>query len=209
MKTYFSLVLLGCVMLVHYGCLNLKQEVPQFKYFALEYAPPRAKTTGKLGISIRVGRFQANTLYGTDRIIIHARPFEHRYYTFERWVIEPGQMVSELIARDLETAKVFKSIQYGRPVCCFDFEIRGNIRKIAETVEAGQRRAVLEIRSLLVKNNRAAFDEQVIFDKVYVSQKRILEEGAIGLVNAMSKAMQEISEKLINDVYLALRAEKR
>lgn len=198
-----ALLLAGAACLAA-GCGG-GQPGAQSIFYSLDYAAPRAEAPRTLDLALRVSRFSAapgfnstEMFYGPDRLSLTA-------YNYDRWLVPPGDMVSDFLARDLRDSGRFKVVfTYHEPQAT-RFVLQGGVRRFQELDQGGGASALLEISATLLDTRETDVTKRVLFQRRYQASAAMAAKNARGLAEAMGKAMAEISAKITAEVYAALQ----
>jgi hypothetical protein len=129
--------------------------------------------------------------------------FKTGTYQYNRWRANPGFLATDFLTRDLRASKLFKA------VFSFDqsgqgrFRLEGGVAAFNE-VNWPDWRAALTLNITLVDTDKENIAKRVMFQKTYETLEPMLTKTPQGLAEAMSVAMERLSQQIINDVYRAV-----
>jgi ABC-type uncharacterized transport system auxiliary subunit len=185
------------------GC-GLRSEPPELvRQWVLEYPPPEPGGP-KLAAALVVDRLGAAEEYNSTDMVYRPAPRERGSYNYHRWRVAPGDMVGDLLLRDLRMenrlAGVF-SFRQGREA---RFRLEGGVERMLEVDEKGGWRAELWVTLALIDTREKRVDRRVALSKDYRLSRPMPSRDAPGLAAAMSAAMQELSARARADIHAAV-----
>jgi ABC-type uncharacterized transport system auxiliary subunit len=197
-RTWSLIVLLPLVC----GCFSaLKVPAPQIYEYRLDYPPP--PTSGApLPIVLQFARFRSAAIAAREAIVYRRGDYATGTYPYHRWVANPASMIADLLARDFSFSGLYRAVQQGASLLIGDYELGADIDEIEERSAGGGCNAHLGMRVLLFRTR--ASDNPVILRDAYVADEPCGGTGPDALVGAMSRALQQISARLQQDVYNAI-----
>ncbi len=204
MKRLFPLSVI-LVALFLSGCIGRGKPSPMIESYAFEYPSPSFGDLTPLDHAVKVERFSVAKAFNTLSMVFRPEPFKLDTYAANRWMVNPGDMVSDWLLRDLRKSGLFKAAFSFRDYEDARFVIQGGVEEFFESDSADSRSAVLSLSVTLIDISRPEAPNRVIFQKKYGSVEAIAEPTAEGLAKAMSRGMEKASEKIIWDVYQAVR----
>lgn len=194
--------LLWLAVLGMVGCVNLTKPAPRIHYYRLDY---RAEVpAGPLPYVLRVPPMEVAAAYDRDSIVYREGPWSIGSYFYHRWASNPGNMIAELLARDLADAGIYRDVQTSVSVVPPDFQVKGTVEVIEERIDGGRCSARLSLRVTLAAS-RGARDERVRFTRLYEADEPARCGNLASVAEAMSRGLAEISTRLQADVDEALR----
>ena len=184
------------------GCVSLEISPPEIHEYVLDYPPPSVEGT-PLPVILRMAPFGAVAAYDRQAIVYRSDSHATGTYFYDRWMAHPASMIADLLTRDLTASGLYQAVQQGASALPSDYHLSGEVEEIAEHVTGEGCSAHLELRVLLARA-RTLQDSRVAFQKTYSAQESCSGEGSRGFVEAMSRAMEEISTILQKDLYRAV-----
>lgn len=191
------------------GCLGGTAPPPLVRQYALEYPPPRVEHLSRTEALIKVQRFSADRLYVSPSMLYRDGPFRREAYHEHRWRVSPADMVTDFLRRDLRDAGLFRAVLSARDTEESRFVLEGGVQEFLEVDEGEKRRALLVVNVTLLDLSFRDIARRLMFQKTYRAERLFTQEGAAGLAEAMSRAMSELSLRVITDVDAALRRSGR
>ena len=187
------------------GCLNLKQQPnKKINYYTSEYDPPETANLKPLPFVIFVERFNVAPLYDTNRIIYSQKKFKRDAYIYHKWMASPGDLVTYYLARDIKLSSLFRTAFNSNTRYSSTHIIDGTVDEFFEQDDNDIWKAVLSINSTLISNSESDISKSVLMQKRYSTIEPCSRKNPQSLAEAMSKAMANISDRIIRDVYKCL-----
>lgn len=194
-----------CGLLCLSGCSALNKPKPKIHHFTLEYAVPEIKDLTPLSAVLRVDRFGVAPEYNSNRMIYRDKSFKRDEYVYSKWIGNPGDITTYFLARDLRDSGLFKAVFTYKSHSDASYALEGSVDEFFEWDTPEGWNAVLRLSITLVAVGEPDVSKRILFQKSYRIAERCKEEHPRGLAETMSLAMQEVSEKIIRDVYAVLK----
>jgi ABC-type uncharacterized transport system auxiliary subunit len=189
------------------ACATMRQPSEKIDFYTLEYAPPKVEDLKPIPATIRVERFTVAPMYNSTQIIYRDMSFKRDAYTYREWRANPGDLVTYFLARDLRESGVFEAVSpYGSRIQA-QYVLEGSVDEFFESDTDKAWKAVLALSTTLMVDNEPDISKRIIFQKTFRSTRPCRQKNPLGVAEAMSEAMAEVSEQIIRNVYDAL--EKR
>jgi ABC-type uncharacterized transport system auxiliary subunit len=193
--------ILGLVLLLG-GCGKPPMLVQKYVF---EYPSPVIQASTPLEAAIKVEQFSVAQAYNSTAMVYRPNPYKSDAYTYNRWRVNPGYLVTDYLLRDLRNSGRFKAVL---PYSSSDkgrFLLEGGVEEIQEIDEPGGWQAVLALHVTLLDLREEEVTRQVVFQKNYRAAEPLTEQTPNGLAQGMSRAMERLSAQIITDVYQAAR----
>ncbi len=190
------------------GCLGGgRSEAPPVSSYMIEYTAPVETGTPVADAAITIRRFSAADLYTQRAMLFREGPFTRSAYNYHRWEISPAAMISDLLYRDLTQAGLFSAVRSELSYEKSRYFLEGHITEFLEISEGNRRAALLAFTATLSDRTMRETNGQVLFQNTYKTRVPLDENTPAGLARSMSRAMEELSKRLIQDIRAAV--EKR
>ena len=199
--------LLAILMLLS-GCLSLKQAEQPVEYYTLEYDPPESRENSTLPFIIKFEPFSTSPVYDSNKISYKEQKFKRREYAYHKWQAVPGELVTAFLARDFSRTSLFQAVILSEPVPNYSHLLSGQVEEFYQQSEHSPWEAVLSIHITLSSMMPYDIQNPTLFQKRYACRKRCAQETPESFVEAMSRAMKQVSAEVIQDVYAKLSARK-
>ena len=189
-----SLLLSGCIG-------SLGKPPPEVHEYRLDYPPPAASGS-PLPVVLQIARFRAAAVYARESIVFREGEYETGTYFYHRWIASPASMLADLLARDFAASGLYHGVQQGASLVVADYELSGNIDEIEERITANEAKAHLSLRLLLARTN--ATEQPLVLQRSYSADEPCASSQPESLAATMSRAAQQISARVQQDVYAAV-----
>jgi len=196
-------VLLLAVFIIA-GCFSRSKPVYMVEQYMLEYTPPVIEGLSDLSESIKVERFSANQSFNTRAMVYKPHPFKFTTYNYNRWRVNPADMVTDYFLRDLRNANIFRAVFSYHDIEKIRFVIEGHVQEFLEATDKNDLKTILSASIALLDMDRKEITERVIFQKQYKFQERVGEHTPEEFSKGMSVNMSRLSEQLIKDIHKAI-----
>lgn len=189
------------------GVLNLScgQTPPLIHQYVFEYASPPVLTGSPVDEAITVRRFAVAQAFNTTDMIYQPGPLQSASYKYSRWRVNPGYLVTDYLARDLRHSGLFQAVFTAGEPGRSRFALEGGVEEIQELDEPEGWKAALALTVTLLDTSQEEIPRRIVFQKQYRVFEPMLAKTPQGLADAMSRAMQRLSQQIIADVYRAVR----
>ncbi len=203
---FFSILCLALIA----GCFGRTKPPYVIDQYTLDYVSETAAGgPAPFDELIRVERFSVAPAYNTTAMVIKTRPYRYDTYNYSRWRVNPADMVSGFVLRDLTGAGLFKGTYSSYDSDLSRYILDGHVEEFCESTESSPDRALLSLRLTLLDTAQKNPVEQVVFQKQYTHSVPIEDSSPDGLAAGLSEAMKKLSGQIINDIRLALQDRSR
>jgi ABC-type uncharacterized transport system auxiliary subunit len=194
-------VLVFGISLLLGACVNLRQPSNKIEYYTLEYDPPLFTDMDQVPYGIRIERLTVAPIYDTTQIIYREQSFTRDAYAYHRWRVNPGDMITSLLNRDIRYSGLFKTVtpydsQYGS-----QFSLGGEVEEFYEWDTEEGWNAVLSLNISLISVNERDVNKRVLYQKGYRTTEVCKQKNPRALAEALSLEMSRLSKEIIEDVY--------
>jgi len=188
------------------GCIGRGKPAPLIEHYTFEYPSPTFPTLSRLEQTIKVERFSVAKAFNTVSMVFRPEAFKLDTYASNRWMVNPGDMTSDYLLRDLRNSGLFRAAFSYRDYEDARFMLEGGLEEFLEIDEGKTRSAVMTLSVNLLDMSRTGTPGRLIFQKKYRSVEPITDADPAGLARAMSNGMAKVSSQVIKDVYDAVTA---
>ena len=187
-----ALVLSGCG----------KPPVTVYKHL-LEYPSPELPRLSQVPEGLKVELFPVAQAFNSPNMVYRPTSYQSETYHYHRWRVNPGQLVTDFLLRDLRHCGLFQAVfAYDRTVKT-RFQLEGAVEEFQEVNAGDVWNAVLAVNITLLDMTQEEITQRVLFQKNYRAAEGIIQRTPQGLAAAMSQAMQKLSASIISDVHQA------
>ncbi len=181
-----------------YSCLDFKQPNPDIRYYTLEYGSPEYTGKAQRPYIIKLENFKISPVYDTTNIIYRKEAYERDSYTYYRWRVNPSDLVTYLVGRDLKSSGLFKGVVLpGERNRDTSFRVEGIIDEFYELDGTREWNGVLSISISVTPEENG----KNVFQKTYKAAEKCEKKNPASLAEALSKAMEKISSEITEDLY--------
>ncbi|MFO8141030.1 MAG: ABC-type transport auxiliary lipoprotein family protein [Marinobacter sp.] len=199
-NTIFYVLMITALAAVVHGCGAIKSQPEQVSLYTLSYPAPRAlKTDSSSSALLEVKPFLAAGPYRSDRIVYAESKYKRSSYVYHKWQTEPAGMVGDLIMRDIRASQVAETV-VSAPDTPPTHTLQATIDSFYEDDSQDTWEAVLELTVTLSDNSSDSPENRIILHKTYTERKAMEQNNPLGLAEAMSRAVEEVSTRMIKDI---------
>jgi len=199
-KLCFSLVL--PLLLLLSGCGKPPMLVNQY---ILEYPAPVRGGKTKSPEAVKVGLFSVAQAFNTNSMVYQPQPYKSETYNYSRWRANPGYLVSDYLLRDFRDSHLFSAVFGPGSNGRYRYFLEGGVEEFQEVDEPDGWKAVLALTVTLLDVSQEELPQRVVFQKNYRAAEPMLDKTPQGLAQAMSRALEHLSTRIITDTYEATR----
>lgn len=196
--------LMAGVLLVLLFCGCGKPPTLVQKYL-LEYQSPVVASSAKIDEGVKVELFSVAQAYNSTAMVYRPTLFKSDAYAYHRWRVNPGNLVSDYLVRDLRNSGLFKAVFSTGQSGTSRFLVEGGVEEFQEIDEADGWKAALALNITLLDLNYQEITKRVVFQKNYRAVEPMTEQTPRGLAEGMSRALARLSAPIITDLYEAAR----
>jgi ABC-type uncharacterized transport system auxiliary subunit len=138
-------------------------------------------------------------------MVYQPQPFKSETYNYSRWRANPGYLVSDYLLRDFRDSHLFNAVFGPSSDGRYRYFLEGGVEEFQEIDEPDGWKAALALTVTLLDVSVEELPQRVVFQKKYRALEPMPEKTPQGLAQGMSKAMQQLSARIINDTYQAIR----
>jgi len=173
--------------------------------YILDYPPPVVGRLSPLDTAIKVELFAVDESLNRPEMVYKVTPYKTGVYHYNRWRTDPGYLATDYLTRDLRDSRLFKAVfSYDRGGQA-RFHLEGNVVDFQENDAPGPWQAALTLNITLLDTDQENVAERVVFQRSYQARETMSARTPQGLAEAMSAAMGQVSKKIIDDVYKAVK----
>lgn len=173
--------------------------------YVLHYSPPVVAQLTPLDAGLQVKLFAVNEAINRTEMVYMENPYRTGAYWYNRWRANPGSLVTDYLTRDLRDSGLFQAVfpyDLSGPA---RFSLEGGVVEFQENDTPGFWHAALTLNLTLLDTDKDNIADRVMFQRRYETREPMLTKTPQGLAEAMSRAMQKLSQQIIDDVYRAAK----
>jgi len=205
LNTFMGIVVVCVVLILITGCFQRTKAPYVVDRYGLDYPAPSIQGLTYHNELMRIERFFVAHSFNNMAMVFKPRAFRFDNYTNSRWNVNPGDMVTDSLTRDLRKAALFGGVfpyESDEPV---RFVLEGTIEDFYQSDEGPVSKAVLVASVALLDRHQKEAGKKVRFQKTYRYSSSLDEKSPDGLAKSMSANMAAFSEQLIRDLNSALK----
>jgi len=173
--------------------------------YILEYPAPMGRSATQVPEAIKVHLFSVAQAFNTHNMVYQPQPYKSQVYNYSRWRVNPGYLVTDYLLRDLRASGLFKAVFGPGDTGRHRFLLEGGVADFQEVDSPDGWHAALGLTVTLLDTTAAELPQRVVFQKNYRALEPMWEKTPQGLAQAMSRAMEQVSARIIQDTYGAAR----
>ena len=160
------IVLIFICAAVFTGCFGRTKPPFVMDQYTLDYESPRASLAGgPVDELLTVERFAVAPQFNSTSMMIRTGRYRFDTYDHSRWYVNPADMVSGFVLRDITRSGMFKGTYSYYDTELSRYILEGYIDEFGETTDG---RALVSVRMTLLDTSRKNQVEQIVFQKQYV-----------------------------------------
>jgi len=179
------------------------------RQYVLEYPSPSVEAIARTSELLKVERFSTAREYDTHAMIYREGPYQRGIDPYNRWRINPGDMVTDHLLRDLRNAGLFKAVFSYNDGEVTRYLLEGQVIEFLESKEKSGLKAVLGLNVTLQDLTKKEIPERIVFQRHYEYAELLDRTTCECLAQAMSKAMETFSRQLMTDLSKAVGESKK
>jgi ABC-type uncharacterized transport system auxiliary subunit len=182
------------------GCGLGKNKPTVMRQYLLEYPSPGVEGLKHSGELITVKHFFVDKAFSTKEMIYRQDPFRYQNDPYNQWMVNPGEMVSGYLIRDLTKAGLFRAVFSADNIEPTRYVLQGRVDEFLELNQDGVAKATLSLSVILLDSTQRSIPAGVVFQRDYRMAEPLGEKTPSGFAQAMSKAMETFSKLLLTDL---------
>lgn len=207
MPTRFLLWLtLGALLLALGGCGAGRAKAPDVRYYTLEYDSPAVPGQQARAV-IALSRFGVAPEFNTAKIVYRDLSFGRQEYAYHQWRSTPQALVADYLRRDLQHSGLFLAVSRPGSSLAPTHQLEGMIEEWMEVDEEDRWLATAGLTVTLLDLRARDIPDQILFQRTYRESEPAAKKNPGSVVEAMSRVMRRLSEKIIADVHAAIVAD--
>jgi ABC-type uncharacterized transport system auxiliary subunit len=200
-----AVLLAGIVLFT--GCIPGPKPPYLIDQNTLEYNTPQIGKVVPFKETIRLERFGVAQAYNSTAMVYKPSPYKMAVYQGDRWRVNPGDLVTDFLLRDVRQAGLFQGVFSYRDGENTRYVLEGGIEEFLEIDEQASGKAVVSLTITLLDTQSKEVTKRIIFQKQYKADEPLSEQSASALARGISKVMGDLSALILKDIYLALQTQ--
>ena len=200
-----SLFLLSCLVVIA-GCVSTGKPQLQTESYLIDYPAPVFEKLTKIDNTVRVSRFTIAAAYNNQNMIFRQDDYAVDSFNYNRWAVNPADMVGDNLLRDLQTSGLFRAAFSRYVVDEGRYVLQGGIEEFFLRSDKNSNIAVISLEITLKDIKQREATRRILFQKKYRQEELLKDNSPRGYCQAMSLAMQKLSQQIIVDAYQAAKS---
>ena len=188
------------------GCFGGGQPGRITEQYAFDYMPAVQHGFATLPETITVERFSAAQLYNSTAMVYQEKPSQRNQYLYHRWRVNPADLVSDYLLRDLHSANLFQGVFNHRSNEASRYLLEGDVEEFQEYIDKDIHRAIVSLNVTLIDTAKPGLPGRILSQKNYWIAEPIDEKSPAGLAKGMSRAVAMVSKLLLSDIFNVVQA---
>jgi len=205
LRTYMKIGIVFIVLVSLTGCFQRTKAPYVVEHFTLDYSSPLIAGLTPVDGLIRVERFSVAHAFDNMAMVFKPQAYRFDAYSDSRWRVNPGDMTSDFLIRDLRKAALFKEVFSYQSDGRVRFILEGAIEEFYESDDGPASNAILVVNVTLFDMREKEITGRLRFHKTYRYSRVLDERSPEGFAKGMSANMVLFSEQLIKDLNSALQ----
>lgn len=193
------LLALGLLIASVWGCGKPPTLVQKY---ILEYPSPPITSQARIDEVLKVETFSVAQAYNSTAMVYQPTPFKSETYAYHLWRVNPVNLASDYLLRDLRNSGLFKAVLAAASAGGSSrFLLEGGVEEFQEIDEPDGWKAALALNITLLDLNQTEVPKRVVFQKNYRAVEPMTEQTPRGLAEGLSRALASLSAQIITDIY--------
>lgn len=194
------------ILAVLSGCAT-HTSAPDTRYYTLEYAPP--ETSGQpVRAVVALSHFGVAPEFNTPKLIYRDLAFGRQDYPYHQWRAAPQTLIMDYLRRDLRQSGLFLAVVGPGSSLPPTHQLEGLLEEWME-VDTDQHWLASAALTVTLLDARAGdATGMVLFQKTYRESEPCTRKNPASVAEAMSRAVQKMSGRIITDVHAAITGRK-
>ncbi|MBA4390467.1 MAG: hypothetical protein C0399_05970 [Syntrophus sp. (in: bacteria)] len=206
METCIKICFILITVIIFTGCFGRTKSPYVVDQFTLDYPSPVLPGLTSTHELIRIERFSVAQSFNSTAMVYKPQMYRLDTYPYSRWRVNPGDMMSDFLIRDIGKSLLFKGVfsyYSDEPV---RFVLEGALEEFFESDEGPEGRAILTVNITFLDRTEREVSKKILFQKAYQFASPVKEKSPDGFTGGMSANMSHLSEALIKDLDNTLKA---
>lgn len=200
-------IVLGMIfscMLVLTGCIGNASAPGTVYYYTLDYDSEAPSAPSRLPVVLRVNRFSVSPPFNTQRIVYAEKNLHRNTYTYHHWIAQPGELLSYLLARDLDHCGGFRAVMPADATQPATHDVYGWVEEFIEIDDHNPWQASINVHITLASTLDPDASRRILMQKRYHQKADCKTKTPDALAEAMSVAVASIYKEVVHDIHSCL-----
>jgi len=196
-------LLLFCFLII--GCVGTGKPQYYKEAYLLDYPAPAVEKQPQITDTIRISRFTIASAYNNLNMVFRQDNYALDSFSYNRWAVNPADMIADNLLRDLQESGFFRAAFSRYTLAEGRYMLQGGVEELDLRKDKKGNAAIVTLEITLKDTKMREATRHILFQKKYHEEELLEGQSPSGYCQAMSKAMQKMSFKVINDVYQAIK----
>jgi ABC-type uncharacterized transport system auxiliary subunit len=192
-------------LIVLTGCIGNASPPGTVYYYTLDYNSDTRNVPSRLPVVVRVNRFSVSPPFNTQRIVYAEKNLHRNTYTYHHWIAQPGELLSYLLARDLDHCDGFRAVLPADSTQPATHDVYGWVEEFIEIDDHSPWQAAISVHITLASALDPDPSRRILMQKRYSRKADCKANTPAALAQAMSVAVASIYKEVVHDIYSRLR----
>jgi uncharacterized lipoprotein YmbA len=167
--------------------------VPQTHYYTLDYPLAVDEHPARSG-TLYVAKYKTEPPHDQDMLIYRPSPFQVKFDHYHRWIMSPADLLTQKTVDHLRALALFDRISLEPPRSSNCTMLSGTVKQFEEVIRGSARIARVELWIEICDFRNRNSDR--LWSGSLSGETRIIEEGAEGIIKAMSQSTKQVLDDL-------------
>ncbi len=191
------------LMLALAGCGAARTKAPDVRYYTLEYESPTVTGEARQAV-VTLSRFGVAPEFNTGKLVYRDLSFGRQEYAYHQWRATPQTLVPDYLRRDMQRSGLFLAVNRPGSSLPATHQLEGMIEEWMEVDGQDHWLASASLTITLLDLRAESVTRQVLFQRAYRESEPAAKKNPGSVVEAMSRVMRRLSERIIADVHAAI-----
>lgn len=205
-ETPIVLVIILTCLIVLTGCIGNASTPSTVYYYTLDYKSKAPNAPSRLPVVLRVNRFSVSPPFNTQRIVYAEKNLHRNTYAYHHWIAQPGELLSYLLARDLDYSDGFQSVLPADTTQPATHDVYGWVEEFIEIDDHNPWQASITVHITLASALDPDASRRILMQERYSQKADCKAKTPAALAQAMSEAVASIYKEVVHDIYSRLNS---
>jgi cholesterol transport system auxiliary component len=194
----FAAPLVGCLLLMAGGCVNLKKPAVEKRYYRIEALRSANQNASVSPNVLKVRRLRISPSYSGKGLVYktgastYASDFYHAYF------ISPSDMLTQELLDWLAASQIFSHVVDPASLVRSDMVLEGVVNALYGDYSMTPHKAVLRMQFFLL--DESTLERSIVFAKDYNREKDLYSDSPARLIRTQSENLASILNELETDL---------
>jgi ABC-type uncharacterized transport system auxiliary subunit len=196
------------------GCLNLRTEYPDVKYYELKQTPVSISKIDTIPGALQIRHINISGEFDSDAILARWGETRVQRYNYHRWISNVSGLVTDYLVERYSRAGAFSNgVIKPTSMILPDYILEGQVIEMiavnSESEEPGSNYVVFSMKVNLLKRNSLKIEKQILLTETYHVEVPRKNNKVATIPPAFSKAVGQVADMLFVDIQQAITKYER